>query len=312
MEIISRRHFWRFHFTLWFMVVAFFSIGGFTIYRLAFFKDPFPRAKAPQVFIPFLGIAMIIMALYGIYSMFRNVPKIRLTETGLETNGVSFPWKDLEQISLTGERRSVFPHQNLECMSLLFADGKIRYLFPTLYANGPEIMSFLKQVVVDKKEYVPSPEQEEIVGIPDEEVEYSFRRNQFLSLRGLVLWGFIVMMATIIYRTPHPKGVMFLIPFMLFWLVVYSLQMYYFQVTASYLIIRAENLFWIKRVYRLDDIEEVVFETASKAPNRLRVITKQFREKMYGAGPLHDEDWFSLKQVLEERGIRVRNTCIPE
>jgi hypothetical protein len=209
------------------------------------------------------------MALYALYAMYFNVPKIRLSETALECNGVSFLWKDLESINLTGERRSVFPHQNFECMSLRFSDGKIRYLFPTLYANGPEIMSFLKQVVVDRKPYVPADYEEEFSSDPDEEIEFSFRRNQFLSFRGIMAWGFILFLIWLDWKSPSAIGLTFTIFMMVFILVVSSYGMRYFQITRTFLIIKTENLFWIKKVYHLPNIEEVVFETAPKAPQQV-------------------------------------------
>jgi hypothetical protein len=60
----------------------------------------------------------------------------------------------------------------------------------------------------------------------------------------------------------------------------------------------------------LADIKEVVYETQGKQPNCMRIITNDFRNKLYPAGTLRDKTWLDLKDKLEKKGITVRNECI--
>jgi hypothetical protein len=86
--------------------------------------------------------------------------------------------------------------------------------------------------------------------------------------------------------------------------------MNYFKVSQTFLVIKNHNLLWCTKAFRLSDIEEIVFETQGKMPNCLRVITKDFRNKLYLAGTLTDKTWLQLKDKLEGYNIKVRNECI--
>ena len=72
-----------------------------------------------------------------------------------------------------------------------------------------------------------------------------------------------------------------------------------------------DNLFfWKKKIFRLDNIEELVFETQPKQANMLRIITKDFKRKLYRGGTLKDSTWLELKDDVERKNIKVRNECI--
>lgn len=96
----------------------------------------------------------------------------------------------------------------------------------------------------------------------------------------------------------------------LFWFFLNSYFMYYFKVSNSFFLIRNHNFFWVKKAYRIFDIKEIVYETQGNMPNCLRIITKDYRDKLYPAGTLRDKDWLNLKTTLESHKIKVRNECI--
>ncbi len=89
-------------------------------------------------------------------------------------------------------------------------------------------------------------------------------------------------------------------------------MMHYFVVTKDFLIIKNHNFLWATKIYSLSEINEIVYETQGKQPNSMRVITKDFRNKLYPAGTLRDETWLDMKKELETNGIAVRNECIIE
>jgi hypothetical protein len=76
------------------------------------------------------------------------------------------------------------------------------------------------------------------------------------------------------------------------------------------MVVRNHNFFWKKDVYRLTDIREVVFETRTKMPICLRVITNGYRDKLYAADTLYRKTWLVLKAELESKNIQVRNECL--
>lgn len=65
-----------------------------------------------------------------------------------------------------------------------------------------------------------------------------------------------------------------------------------------------------KKAFRLNEIKEIVFETRHNMPNCLRIITNDFKTKLYPAGTLRDRTWLALKERLESHDISVRNECV--
>ena len=98
--------------------------------------------------------------------------------------------------------------------------------------------------------------------------------------------------------------------FGLVWFLLNSFFMHYFQVSKIFLVVRNHNRVWKRKAYRINNIQEVVFETKQKWPNCLRVITKDFKTSLYPAGTLTDKTWLQLKGRLESYNIKVRNECI--
>lgn len=96
----------------------------------------------------------------------------------------------------------------------------------------------------------------------------------------------------------------------LLWFFLNSYIMYYFKVSNNFFLIRNHNFFWVKKAYRISDIKEIVYETPGNLPNCLRIIIKDYRDKLYPAGTLRDNDWLNLKTTLESHKIKVRNECI--
>lgn len=97
-----------------------------------------------------------------------------------------------------------------------------------------------------------------------------------------------------------------------FWFYFNSWLMHYFSLDKDFLIIKNHNLIWKQDIYKISNIKEVTFETQGKMPNCLRVIEKNFKEKLYPAGTLSDEKWIEFKLKLEKNGVKVRNECIYE
>lgn len=92
--------------------------------------------------------------------------------------------------------------------------------------------------------------------------------------------------------------------------MILNSQMNYFGISEHYFVVKNHNFIWKEKIYRLNNISEVVFETQGKMPNCLRIITKDFKYKLYPASTLCNETWLELKSALEKEGIKVRNECI--
>lgn len=189
-------------------------------------------------------------------------------------------------------------------------NGARHFFFDDLYTNSWKLKCFIEQVVITGKAYaeILTPEKTDRIKL---EQFRAYKGNQFLSMRGIMIWGLIGYFMYLGVTTNYPSRVLsFALPMSLFWILVNLYLMYYVELSDTYLVVKNHNLLWVNAVYRLDTIKEIVFETQGKRPNCLRVITTDYRNKLYMAGTLSDKTWLALKQQLEANGIPVRNECI--
>ncbi len=95
------------------------------------------------------------------------------------------------------------------------------------------------------------------------------------------------------------------------WFFLNTYFMYYFSMSEKYFVVKNHNFLWINKIYKVEEIREIVFEANGKnMPNCLRIITKDFRNKLYPAGTLNIKTWLNLRDTLGFNGITVRNECI--
>ena len=260
-----------------------------------------------------VGIAFFFVGIYTVIRYFMNAPIITADREEITFGKRTFYWKDLETIKLTGKHPfKYFVSFPMEGCKLKFTGGQVKYIYSSMYANTWELKCFIHDVIISKgqpRNPVIKVEHHEIEG---EEFDY-FKGNQFLSMRGISLWGLLLFLvyALLFKRVDNSLSIVLPLIFMvLLWFVAHAYLMYYFGLSDNYFIVRNHNMLWIQNIYRVEDIKEVVFETQGKMPNCLRIITKDFKERLYPAGTLKDKIWLKLKASLEEKGIRVRNECI--
>jgi len=197
---------------------------------------------------------------------------------------------------------------------LTFKDGTIKYFFDDMYSNSWKVKSLIQQVIINKKENAEIlTHQVDKSEMRLENFEI-FKGNQFTSLRGISLWGMIGFFTYLFFSSKNKMTptafIIFFGVFGAFWFTFNSYLMHYFVLSDNYFAIRNHNFIWKNKVYRIDDIKEIVFETQGKMPNCLRIITKDFRNKLYPAGTLREKMWLDMKDKLELKGITVRNECI--
>jgi len=311
--IVSKRHIFKFYFsiilgTLFFVAMA---TGLLFIYNKSADKG---ELKAKDKLMPIFSIACYAFAGYSLYRYIKNAPKVTLDKEFITFNNQTYSISDIKKVTLTGKQPFKYAiNFPMEAATLTFNDNETKYIFDDMYSNSWEIKSFLKQVVIDKKDFIEASnftiDKNSVAG----DFYETFKGNQFTSLRGISLWGLIGFFIYMVINNKRPVnigGVLFVSSFSIFWFIIFSYQMHYFQVSDNYFLVRNHNFFWKKKAYNIADIKEIVFETQGKMPNCLRVITKDFRNKLYPAGTLRDKDWFALKGKLESYKIKVRNECV--
>ena len=311
--LVSERHKLKFYLTVILASLAFLAMGAGLL--IVFIKHSNNGVLTPKdLLMPFFSAGVFILAFYTIYKYYKNAPKIRIDSASISFNNQTFALSDLQEIELTGKRN--FPYLfsfPIEAATLRFKDGETRYIFDDMYENSWQLKSFLKQVIIDKTNF--SAQSINLIDKSELDSEYydTFKGNQFISLRGILLWGFIGFFTYTLLTSKkthnHTSLLVYVFACML-WFFIHSLTMDYFKVSPTFFVIKNHNFSWRTKAYRLSDVKEIVYETRGKMPNCLRVITKDFRNKLYLAGTLSDKTWLELKDKLESNSIKVRNECI--
>lgn len=313
--ITSKRHPVKFYAVI-IIVFLFLSAFGtlFLIVSIDLLQKDNPEFK--NYFLPVFSMAFYLLAFSMVRAYYKNSPKISIDKHTITFGNERFYLKDVKEVILTGKMPfRLFIRFPMEGTALIFNDGTERYFFDDLISNSWEIKSFLEQSVINKTEYIP-PIIEKVASnaIRFEQIE-TFKGNQITSLRGIMLWGIIGFFAFLWISNKRPAPTGFLIFFALFgtfWFLFNSWLMHFFCISKDYFIVKNHNFIWFTKIYRIKDIKEIVYETQSKQPNSLRIITNDFKGKLYPAGTLRDTTWLEMKSRLKKKGVNVRNECIPE
>lgn len=312
-KIITQRHLLKFYIGIGLGFLFFMAMGLISGYAFLDMGDQRQLVSKNYILL-ILSPICLFMAFYTVIRYFKNSPIITVDKSEIKFNDRTFFWTDLDKIELTGKKSFkyiiTFP---MEGTLLHFKDGQTKCFYDDMYSNSWQLKSFIQQVIINKQDNVKILTHE--VDRNELLLEHFeiFKGNQFTSLRGISLWGMIglfVYMMISKEKVPPTGFLIFFGIFGTFWFTLNSFLMDYFALSDKYFAIRNHNFIWKNEVYRVDDIKEIVFETQGKMPNCLRVITKDFKNKLYRAGTLRDKTWLDMKGRLELKGVTVRNECI--
>jgi hypothetical protein len=270
-------------------------------------------SKAGEGFIILMSLSFVIMALYTIIRYFKYVPIFYInTDAIVISPSNTFLWEDLERIELAGKRpfNYMFGYPR-EGMMLKFKGSKEIHLFDDMYANTAAIKKFISYHIIKKTDDLVIPITRPTVSDIQNE-QFVWRSGpQFLNHRGLILW---IVLGLLFYGIITTNRIWLAISFICLGIICFrwlSSYMYCFGVSDNYLVVRNPNLFWVKKIYRLGDIKEVVFEQQdAKMPYSLRIIMMDFESDLYMAGTLRNKKWHQLQGDLESKNIKVRNECV--
>ena len=264
---------------------------------------------------PFILISILTFFGYTIKQLFKNSPSITIDNENIKFGGLSYKLSDIVNISFTGKRQYPFLlNSTKESAKIEFKDETSVVLFDDSYINTWKIKSFLEKVVVEGKEYNYKKIEKIRLNSLNFEKTNVFKGNQFTSGRGMLIWIPILFFLFLVVPSKKVDSLFqLLFVFILdsFWFFFGSWMIYYVCLTKDYLIIQNPNLPWIEKVYRLDNIKEVIIEQPpSNLPHCIRIITNDYRNKYFPAGTLRKKHWIDLIENLENKGIKVRNECI--
>jgi len=314
-KIETQRHPLKFYATIVFGFLFLFALGSFTIF-IGLENEASDQSKHKHIVLPIMGSIVCLLAIWMVYSYWKNSPKIIIDKTNVKIGNETFRLNSIKDVILTGKMPFRFiTNFPMEGTAILFDNGREKILFDDMYSNSYEVKSFLEQVIINKQEFKTST----IKKINKNELRFEntekFIGNQFTSLRGISLWGLIGFFTILIIGKETSMklgGVIFFSLLGAFWFLLHYWLMHYFELTRKFLIVRNHIFIWKMKIYDLSDIKEVVFETQGNQPNCMRIITNNFKNKLYPAGTLRNKTWLEMKKRLETRGVKVRNECIYE
>ncbi|MFN3666825.1 MAG: hypothetical protein ACK4S0_11730 [Sediminibacterium sp.] len=259
-----------------------------------------------------LSIVIFAAAVYTIFKYFRNTPTITLTETQILFNNSGYSLDSITHLVFTGKQSfSYIGSPKMEAIAITFSDLETRYIFDDMYSNLWQIKLILKQRIIDKIESPTLPLQHNDTHfITDTDFFDTYKGSLAFSLRGISLFTIIILALGGMLSKPIPEILLTMTFLIIFWTYVHAQLLYFFDVSEKFLVIKNYIFFWRKKVFRITDIKEVVYETQGRMPYCLRVITKDYKSKLYPAGTLNNPDWKSLKSQLESYNIIVRDECI--
>lgn len=296
MEIVSKRHPYKFYFALLLLNLFLISLGVF------FFISENINPHEFGLF--FIGIALVCN-----YIAFKNSPTIIVNEKGILVEKKQYLWNDCLEIEITGKGSGFF-HSDYEATKILFKNQDIVYIYDVYYANSPEIKSFINQIVINKSETFKS---EKILLNSSFENLKTFKGDPIFSFRGIMMWGLILSLIFLVATSPKRfelVAILAVFAICLFWFLFNSWMTHYFQISNKYFVVKNHYFFWIEKTYLLEDIQEIVYDQKAKQSNALRIITKDFESSRFLAGTLRDKHWLEMKNYLEDKNIKVRNECI--
>lgn len=311
--IESKRHITNFYVSIAFVFLFCNAIGGFLI-NFSFNEQEKIKQGNKTYILSAMGVLFVVFAFYTIYQYFKNTPEIIIEKNKIFFNKETFKVDDIHFINLTCKVpfRYIINYP-VEGFYIEFKNGKEKFIYNEMYSNIWEIKDYLKQVVVDKTEYKPIKRQEiEPNQVRNEQFAY-YNNNQLLSFRGIMLFGLFVPITYGLLFVPKNISItmiIFWLLFSVFWYIFNGWLMNYYGLSRNHFTIKNFFLPSKRKVYKLDDIVEIVFESQGQRPNGLRVITKSYESKLYIGATLYDDTWRELKKDLRKKNITVRDECI--
>ncbi len=313
--LVSRKHPIRYYgvILLTFVFLTVFPAGIIWIITSLYETDSRMAIFLGTLFLLFGLPAVVFGAVHTYKGYLKTSSNISLNKHEIAFDEAVYPLSEIQFICLTGKPPLGKYNVTLEeAAAIKFRNGDMRYIFDNIYVNAWEFKFALEQIIqqeptqISKIDKVPAGE----VSLLDSR---EFSGSQWTSFHGIMLWGTIGFFTLLGISVDTEAGWLVIFPFITFWYLFFGNQMNYFMITTDrHLVILNHAFPFRQKELRLSDIREVTFENQSKSPTILRIITKDFRSKLYPAATLRTQHWFDLKIALEEHGIFVRNECIQD
>ncbi len=300
-------------------IAAIFLASFASFLTFSYYSPPPPNAE---------GILLIvIIVLWGtfIYSLISilKIPRIVISKDGIHLKAINSSrqilWSDIKSIDITGKKRVASTMSGEEVSKINLIDNSVIYFRSECYKNSPQIRQLLykaglmisenRQVNISNEILFLENKIEKKNVFYDDLNLLKYSGIPFLNFNALIIYGFSIAMILLAFeKNAHNPyvGLILMLPIITFYLAL-GFQLHYYFLSDKFFVVKNSFLFWIKHVYEVDNIFEVVFETPYKMSNSIRIITKDFKVKLYPGGGLRMKHWRALKKHFSSLGISVRD-----
>jgi len=281
--------------------------------------DPFTKTMflVPLIFYPFL--------FYTFYYLLTYFPSITIDKDGIKLSTIfktkKYAWTEIEQIQLTGKQfqKFLFVSMPIEATTIQLNDNSEIYLWVDYYRNKSDLRVILDRannILLDNKQFerldfnIDRPNF--VVQYVNENDAKEFNGNHLFTFNGLLFYGWVIFIGFMVSTKPQVfltnYGAIISISFATLVLTgMLSYQMHYFQITSQFLIVKNTIWFWRNDTYLLSEIREIVIENPHRLSTSVRVITNDYRDKLYPAGSLRYKNWKELIRQFRTDNIKLRN-----
>lgn len=288
-------------------ITLFISIffGGITSIFLV--KNNFSDLTTPAFLI-------IFFVLFLPYILFQRAPRMTLEDNIITAKYLfktkKYDWNSITDIFLSKkEYYSILfiLGQDMESTSILFKNNEKLILWEDMYSNLAEMREFISEKANEKIKD-PKPKINNSAVLFFDRKIYS--GNVWSSINTIIVAGAILFVGFLILTKPIPSQkyvYLVLLATILFFYMIFGNEMNYFILEGENSIIKNQFFPWKKKVFKLNDISEFVIESPYKRSNSLRLITKEFWSKLFGAGSLRNKHWREFRDDITTIGIPVRS-----
>ncbi|PMD95920.1 hypothetical protein BWI97_13720 [Siphonobacter sp. BAB-5405] len=307
LTVQSKRHWLYFWGNLVAMVL--FCLGAGIAFSYSFFSHyGLQKTNTGEQFSMLFGIGLIITSFYGSWSFWEQAPRIVLDTEKLIYNGTEvFYWKDMERLELTGKHHSKLLWATGEGVQMLFKGNVKRVFFDHMYQNSWLMKLFLEQIVLQGQARITLPQVTVLEYSTSKAIYY---QGSVWQAMPFYFFLFINVMFFVPLLNPINREPMYFLSCgfiaILLWRVVTS-SLHYIGLSETELIIK--NRLWpgYQKVFLLEELREVAYESKGKGFPALKVIRKDFKTHSFIADGLSNREWLALRDRLRAKDLRVRN-----
>lgn len=318
---LFRSHYNIFQVLLFFIAAVGFmgALAGFTLH--IFLTEITSKSILAQVIYLILCVALpAFFSVFSFISMATKMPVIRLYNDRIDVNNLfsrkTIMLSEISEIYFGKVPfRFVIPYP-LEGVMVKTKAGEESFIYDYYYFNTAKLKWILSQFI-DENHQLTGSDFSSARAFKRNKVKYSeIRFEKFLTYKGIWWLTFIGIAFIVIILLPFAialmKGKGFNMPIQVyigmvgFFYLVFGYQLNYFKLSDKYLVVKHHLWLWREKIYRLDEIEEIVTEQPYNISISLRVITTGYKSKLYPAGSLSKKKWKELHQQLKSHGVKVR------